>query len=213
MCGLTGFLRAGPLAPGSAGWLRRMSDCLTHRGPDAGGTWLDEAAGIALGHRRLAIIELSEAGAQPMHCASGRFVIVYTGEIYTHAELRKQLELAGVTPAWRGHSDTETLLWSIEHLGLERTLTEARGMFAFALWDREQLKLTLARDRLGEKPLYYGRQGDYWLFGSELKALRAHPASPCIPVAACGCLRGWTPARPRNRASAIVRASRDRRRP
>jgi len=176
MCGLTGFLRTAPLGPGSGEWLRRMSDCLVHRGPDAGGSWLDEAAGIALGHRRLAIIELSEAGAQPMHSASGRFVIAYNGEIYNHAELRQQLERAGVTPAWRGHSDTETLLWSIEHFGLERTLAAARGMFAFALWDRERRQLMLARDRLGEKPLYYGRQGEYWLFGSELKALRAHPA-------------------------------------
>jgi asparagine synthase (glutamine-hydrolysing) len=176
MCGLTGFLRAGPLGSASAEWLRRMSDCLQHRGPDAGGTWLDDAAGVALAHRRLAIIELSAAGAQPMHSASARFVIVYNGEIYNHLELRREIEATGAPVAWRGHSDTETLLRGIEHLGLGRTLAAARGMFAFALWDREQRRLTLARDRLGEKPLYYGRQGEYWLFGSELKALRAHPA-------------------------------------
>jgi asparagine synthase (glutamine-hydrolysing) len=177
MCGIVGFLRtASPLDPGDVAVLARMTGCLTHRGPDADGAWLDPAAGIALGHRRLAIIELSTAGAQPMASHSGRHVVVFNGEIYNHLELRAALAAANAAPAWRGHSDTETLLAAIEHFGLDDALRRARGMFAFALWERETRRLTLARDRLGEKPLYYGRQGSVWLFGSELKSLRAHPA-------------------------------------
>ena len=176
MCGLTGFFMPGGVAPGADAILSRMVACLIHRGPDAGGAWLDAAAGIALGHRRLAIIELSEAGAQPMISASGRHVIVFNGEIYNHLEMRATLEAAGAAPPWRGHSDTETMLAMMEHAGVDEALRQARGMFAFALWDRQRRCLTLARDRLGEKPLYYGWQGGTLLFGSELKALRAHPA-------------------------------------
>ncbi|HTU65155.1 MAG TPA: asparagine synthase (glutamine-hydrolyzing) [Steroidobacteraceae bacterium] len=177
MCGIVGFVRIGsPLDPGDAAVLARMTGCLAHRGPDADGAWLDAAAGVALGHRRLAIIELSAAGAQPMASPSGRHVIVFNGEIYNHLEIRAALSAANAAPAWRGHSDTETLLAAIEHFGLENALRRARGMFAFAAWDRETRRLTLARDRLGEKPLYYGRQGNVLLFGSELKSLRAHPA-------------------------------------
>lgn len=143
-----------------------------HRGPDDAGVWVDQAAGVALSHRRLAILDLSPAGHQPMTSPSGRYVIVFNGEIYNHLELRESL--SGYI--WRGHSDTETLLAAFENWGVETTLKKTVGMFAIALWDREARVLTLARDRLGEKPLYYGWQRGVLLFGSELKALRAHPA-------------------------------------
>lgn len=157
-----------------------MTGAILHRGPDGEGAWIDPAQGIALGHRRLAIIDLSEAGAQPMQSRTGRYVIVYNGEIYNFQELRADLEAAGHDGVWRGHSDTEVLLVAIEQWGLAAALARATGMFAIALWDRETECLSLARDRLGEKPLYYGWQGDgassALLFGSELKALRRHPA-------------------------------------
>ena len=137
---------------------------------------MDGDAGIALAHRRLSILDLSPAGHQPMASASGRHVIAFNGEIYNHLEIRKELEMSESRPAWRGHSDTETLLVGLDRWGLEPTLEKTAGMFAFALWDRQERVLTLARDRVGEKPLYYGWQGDTFLFGSELKALRAHPA-------------------------------------
>ncbi|RMG59383.1 MAG: asparagine synthase (glutamine-hydrolyzing), partial [Gammaproteobacteria bacterium] len=134
---------------------------------------------IALGHRRLSIQDLSPAGHQPMESASGRYVVAYNGEIYNHLDLRKELEKpsSGGSGArrWRGHSDTETLLAAIDTWGIETSLKRCVGMFAFALWDRQERVLTLARDRLGEKPLYYGWQGKSFLFGSELKALRQHP--------------------------------------
>jgi asparagine synthase (glutamine-hydrolysing) len=149
-----------------------MADAITHRGPDDSGVWMDEAAGVALAHRRLSILDLSPAGHQPMLSASGRYVIAFNGEIYNHLELREAL--TGI--AWRGHSDTETLLAAFERWGIETTLKKSVGMFAIALWDRETHILTLARDRLGEKPLYYGWQNGVLLFGSELKALKAHPA-------------------------------------
>ncbi len=152
-----------------------MSDTLAHRGPDDTGAWVDPAAGLALGHRRLAVLDLSPAGHQPMHSASGRFVIAFNGEIYNHADLRGQLQSRGAASAWRGHSDTETLLAGFEHWGIEATLERAVGMFALALWDRAERRLYLARDRFGEKPLYYGRAGGAFVFGSELKALRAYP--------------------------------------
>src|ERR1043165_3963059 len=122
MCGLTGFMRAGsPLDPQDAATIARMGTSLAHRGPDRGDTWLDERAGIALAHRRLAIIDLSAAGAQPMRSASGRFVMVYNGEIYNHLDLRAALERSGQAPAWRGHSDTETLLAGFDAWGIEST--------------------------------------------------------------------------------------------
>ena len=175
MCGLVGFLQPGSFstAAGEA-QLRRQSDRLAHRGPDDAGLWVDAAQGIALGHRRLSIIDLSPAGHQPMASASGRYLIVFNGEIYNHADLRAELAAAGAAPAWRGHSDTETLLAGVDAWGIEPTLQRAAGMFAIALWDRETRSLLLARDRAGEKPLYYGWQGNTFLFGSELKALRAH---------------------------------------
>jgi len=147
-----------------------MRDAVSHRGPDDEGEWVDLSAGVALGHRRLSIVDLSAAGHQPMMSASGRFVLAFNGEIYNHLELRGSL-----ADSWRGHSDTETLLAGIESWGLEATLRKAIGMFALAVWDRSTRTLSLARDRMGEKPLYYGRQGRSFLFGSELKALREHP--------------------------------------
>ena len=190
MCGLVGFLGGMDGADTNQPLLRFMADTLIHRGPDDGGYWYDSEQRIGLGHRRLAIVDLSPAGHQPMVSASGRFVIAFNGEIYNHLELRRELEDnplpnpppvgEGMKSKWRGHSDTETLLAGIEAWGLEATLKKSIGMFAIALWDRETSKLTLARDRLGEKPLYYGWQGSanqrVFLFGSELKALKAHPA-------------------------------------
>lgn len=152
---------------------RRMADALIHRGPDDAGVWIDQNAGLALSHRRLAVVELSAAGHQPMVSACGRYVLVFNGEIYNHLDLRAQLGETG--RAWRGHSDTETLLACIQTWGLQCTLRQAVGMFVVALWDRQEKKLSLARDRLGEKPLYWGWQGNTLLFGSELKALKAHP--------------------------------------
>lgn len=176
MCGLTGFLSQKQLEVAD-GLLNDMAAPIRHRGPDAGGCWHDNVAGIGLAHRRLSILDLSEAGSQPMHSPSGRFVIVFNGEIYNHNDIRERLDaLPRGRIAWRGHSDTETLLVGFDCLGVEATIKMAVGMFAFALWDRETETLTLGRDRLGEKPLYFGWQGDTFLFGSELKALRAHPA-------------------------------------
>jgi asparagine synthase (glutamine-hydrolysing) len=153
---------------------RRMADRMVHRGPDAGGTWEDAAAGIALGHRRLSIIDLSPAGAQPMASADGRWVIAFNGEIYNFLDLRGELEERGAT--FRGHSDTEVLLAAVSECGVQETLQRSNGMFALALWDRRERQLHLARDRAGEKPLYYGPAGaGAWVFGSELKALRQFP--------------------------------------
>jgi asparagine synthase (glutamine-hydrolysing) len=177
MCGVTGFFRrTGGLAPDARERLATMTACLAHRGPDSAGVWLDPEAGIALGHRRLSILELSAAGSQPMTSHSGRYVLVTNGEIYNHLEIREDLAVNGGEPAWRGHSDTETLLAAFDRWGAEPALRKAVGMFAMALWDRQEQVLTLARDRLGEKPMYYGDQGDVLLFASELKALRAHAA-------------------------------------
>lgn len=173
MCGFVGFLNRAGFADGEA-ILRRMADTIVHRGPDSDGYWTDPEAGIALAHRRLAIIDLSPAGHQPMVSHDGRFVLSYNGEIYNHLDLRKELEERG-TVEWRGHSDTETLLQGFSLWGVPDTLQRANGMFALALWDRAERKLYLARDRMGEKPLYYGVQRDTLLFGSELKALRQHP--------------------------------------
>ena len=153
-----------------------MADAVAHRGPDDAGVWIDREAEIALAYRRLAVIDPSPAGRQPMRSASGRSVIVFNGEIYNHLDLRRRIAAQRPDTSWRGHSDTETLLAAIEHWGLEEALQAANGMFAFAFWDREDRTLCLARDRVGEKPLYYGRQNGVLLFGSELKALAAHPA-------------------------------------
>jgi asparagine synthase (glutamine-hydrolysing) len=172
-----------------------MADRLTHRGPDDEGTWLDGAAGVALGHRRLSILELSPSGAQPMASASGRSVLAFNGEIYNHDELRRRLD--GPGRRWRGRSDTEVLIEALEAWGVAATLEACVGMFAFAWWDRERRELTLARDRLGEKPCHYGWHGGTLVFGSELKALRAHPAyrQATDPQALAAYLRhGYVPA-------------------
>lgn len=172
MCGIAGIV-TWKISQALAPELKRMTDPITHRGPDDWGVWTDDEAGIGLGQRRLSIIDLSPQGHQPMPSASGRWVMSYNGEIYNFAELRKALEQAGQAPSWRGHSDTEVLLACIEAWGIESTLRKVVGMFAISLWDRRRKVLTLARDRMGEKPLYYGRVGDRVLFGSELKALTA----------------------------------------
>lgn len=174
MCGITGFWTPEGLnADAARTILVAMTDTIRHRGPDDADTWIDPAAGIALGFRRLAIIDLTPTGRQPMTSASGRHVIVFNGEIYNFHELRRELADLGVR--FRGRSDTEVLLEAVETWGLHRTLERCNGMFAFALWDKAERTLHLARDRAGEKPLYYGWSGRTLLFGSELKALRAHP--------------------------------------
>lgn len=178
MCGITGFWApdAHLCIEAKHRLVSEMRDALFHRGTDDGGEWIAPYSGVALAHRRLAIVDLSPAGHQPMVSPCGRYVIVFNGEIYNHLKLRSDLEKAGNTPAWRGNSDTETLLAALGVWGVEAALKCCVGMFALALWDQQTRTLTLARDRLGEKPLYYGWQGETFLFGSELKALRAHPA-------------------------------------
>ena len=176
MCGIAGFLE--PSDGRSPGELelraRRMGGRLVHRGPDSGGVWVDPAQGVGLAHRRLAILDLSPEGAQPMGSGTGRFVVTFNGEIYNFGELRAELEQAG--HRFRGRSDTEVLLAAVERWGVAPALERFNGMYAFALWDRAERVLHLARDRMGEKPLYYGWFGATFLFGSELKALLAHPA-------------------------------------
>ena len=179
MCGFAGFLINQPSEVGCLKSIAtKMANAITHRGPDDAGTWTDAQAGIALGFRRLAIIDLTPAGHQPMASNGGRFVITFNGEIYNHLEMRVELQAAGAAPAWRGHSDTETLLAGFEHWGVEATLQRTVGMFAIALWNVQTRTLHLARDRFGEKPLYYGwtgsGEGRAFVFGSELKALRAY---------------------------------------
>src|SRR5829696_7082010 len=178
MCGLAGFLEL--TRDRGADALRatatRMADAVRHRGPNDAGTWEDPAAGVAFGFRRLSILDLSAEGHQPMHSASGRYVLVFNGEIYNFRAIRDELTAAGLAPAFRGHSDTEIMLAAFEAWGVEAAVRQFVGMFGFALWDRRGQKLHLGRDRLGEKPLYYGWAGKTFLFGSELKALRAHPA-------------------------------------
>lgn len=178
MCGLVGVYSTSALDGAQLGTsiLQAMAGAIAHRGPDSSGQWFDVESGIGLAHRRLAIMDLSEAGAQPMASASGRFVVAFNGEIYNHLALRADLDKGQTKYSWRGHSDTETILAGIEVWGLAATLAKCTGMFALALWDRESRRLFLARDRIGEKPLYYGWQQGVFLFGSELKALRVHPA-------------------------------------
>jgi len=175
MCGFAGFVGSGIQRDQFATLAARMAARISSRGPDDSGTWCDQEAGIALGHRRLAVLDLSPAGHQPMVSANGRWVVAYNGEIYNHLELRAELGAEGQAPKWRGHSDTETLLALVEAWGVERTLPRLVGMFAFALWDRKRRSLHLARDRFGEKPLYYGWTGKSFVFASELKALRPFP--------------------------------------
>lgn len=183
MCGITGFLDGS--LPGADGILDEMTDSLAHRGPDSRGTWSDARAGVWLGHRRLAIIDLSQHGHQPMVSHDGRWVLTFNGEIYNFPDLRASLESQGAR--FRGSSDTEVLLEAVARWGLEQSLARAHGQFAFALWDRETGRLHLARDRLGEKPLYYGWMGTTFLFASELKAMGHHPSfRPEVDPAALG---------------------------
>jgi asparagine synthase (glutamine-hydrolysing) len=181
MCGIAGIFCGNGFSGDRLAELGvAMGRQLHHRGPDDAGVWCDSANGIVLAHRRLSIVDLSPAGHQPMHSASERYVIAFNGEIYNHMDCRAALAMAGPSLAWRGHSDTETLLAGFNAWGVQSTVERCIGMFAFAVWDKQTHTLTLGRDRLGEKPLYYGWQGTgqhaAFLFGSELKALKAHPA-------------------------------------
>jgi asparagine synthase (glutamine-hydrolysing) len=194
MCGIAGLFRpGGGDASALTGYAKRMTDALAHRGPDADGVWAKAAAGIAFGHRRLSILDLSEAGAQPMHSECGRFTVTFNGEIYNHLDIRRELEAAGAAPNWRGHSDTETLLYAVRQWGVAGALQRLIGMFAFALWDEHEKMLALCRDRFGEKPLFYGWCGRDLVFASELKALAVHSE--------------WSPSLDRNALTAYMRYS------
>ena len=176
MCGITGIWTTRSAEQGLSATAQRMAQAIRHRGPDDGGCWSDLTAGVALAHRRLSIVDLSPLGRQPMLSPSERYVIVFNGEVYNHRELRRQLlKEFGTALQFRGHSDTEVMLAAIDAWGLERAVKRFVGMFAFALWDRVERELHLVRDRLGIKPLYYGRAGGALVFGTELKALTAHP--------------------------------------
>lgn len=172
MCGLTGFYTAQKRPDGEAIG-RAMNDSLRHRGPDGHGMWKNPEGTVLLAHRRLAIIDLSQEGAQPMVSASGRYVMTYNGEIYNYLDLKTDLERAGVT--FRGRSDTEVFLAAVDRWGLNQSLQKINGMFAIVLWDAKTRTLHFIRDRFGKKPLYIGWAGKSLVFGSELKALRAHP--------------------------------------
>ncbi len=182
MCGITGFLQAPEALTQDvrSATITQMMDAIAHRGPDSNGHWSDAKSGLSFGHLRLAIVDLTSAGHQPMTSHIGRYTVTFNGEIYNHKTMRQDLVDAGHGVDWRGGSDTETLLAAIDVWGLETALTRSVGMFALALWDHERQTLTLARDRMGEKPLYYGWQGNggqkAFLFGSELHALKQHPA-------------------------------------
>jgi asparagine synthase (glutamine-hydrolysing) len=171
MCGVAGIVSGNRVG---APAIRRMVATLRHRGPDDEGIWIDQAAGIGLGHRRLAVIDLSPAGHQPMASRDGRYILTFNGEIYNHLALRAELAGSG-EPRWRGRSDTETLVEAVARWGLTPALLKCVGMFALGLWDRRDRRLSLARDRFGEKPLYYGRVGGDFVFASELKAIMTHP--------------------------------------
>lgn len=182
MCGIAGQLikKSNSFDIGKA--TADMIATLKHRGPDDSGIWQDDTAGVCLGHRRLSILDLTSDGHQPMCSSNGRYVLVFNGEIYNFKELRDELEHSGRLQnagesgaLWRGHSDTEVMLAAISCWGVNEATKRFSGMFAFALWDREEKRLYLVRDRVGEKPLYFGWVGETLLFGSELKALRAHP--------------------------------------
>ncbi len=173
MCGIAGFWQDPASRIDRCAVIRDMADAIQNRGPDDHGYWSDGESGIVLGHRRLSIIDLSVHGHQPMTSSSGRYVIVFNGEIYNFPELRRELE--ALRTQFRGHSDTEVMLAAMDHWGLTEAVRRFAGMFAFAVYDRETRHLHLVRDRLGEKPLYYGWGGQTLLFGSELKALGRHP--------------------------------------
>ena len=171
MCGIVGYL--GEI-PNSNNLLFEMINAVNHRGPDNHGIWFDENAGIGFAHSRLSILDLSPAGHQPMHSVSNNLVMIFNGEIYNHNEIRSELEKIS-NRNWNGYSDTETLLAAIEEWGLDNALRKTKGMFALALWDKLNKKLSLARDRLGEKPLYYGWVNEQFVFASELKSIKKFP--------------------------------------
>ena len=173
MCGITGFFSKHTSVCEPV--CQHMVNKLTHRGPDSKGVWVDSHNGIALGHSRLAILDLSAAGHQPMVSECKRYILVFNGEIYNHLAMRKNLFREGHDFSWKGHSDTETLVAAISVWGIKKALQESSGMFALALWDRHEMSLKIARDRMGEKPVYYGWQGKSFIFGSELDAIKAHP--------------------------------------
>lgn len=175
MCGFAGFLSQPDCNDVMARTALAMSETLVHRGPDSSGVWTDHHCGVALAHRRLAIVDLSAAGHQPMASSSGRWIMAFNGEIYNHGEIRAALDATNPQRDWRGTSDTETLIAAIDHWGVRQALERAVGMFAFAAWDCDRRRLTLARDRLGEKPLYYARAGRSFLFASDPSAFRRHP--------------------------------------
>ncbi|MAD90000.1 MAG: asparagine synthase (glutamine-hydrolyzing) [Pseudoalteromonas sp.] len=176
MCGFSGFKYSANFPSNADDILSSMGDAIFSRGPDSGDTWSCNLDQVGLSHRRLAIVDLSPAGNQPMESANNRFVIAFNGEVYNHNDIREQIEReSGSSINWNGHSDTETLLAGIELWGLKKTLEKAIGMFAIALWDKEDKSLYLARDRFGEKPLYYAQQAGMFIFGSETKSFRAHP--------------------------------------
>ena len=183
MCGLSGVF-GGSKHEDLTLILTKMGNKLQHRGPDDVGVWVSQNSHIGLAHQRLSVVDLSEAGHQPMHSSSGRYVIAFNGEIYNHLELRESLCKSESLLQWKGHSDTETLLMAIEHWGLDEAVKQSVGMFAFALWDCEKRELFLVRDRVGEKPLYYGWQGQgdkrSFIFGSEISSLKEHPAFESI---------------------------------
>lgn len=195
MCGIAGIFLASPRAnPRSLDAIGPMLNAIRHRGPDGGGQWADRKSGIALGHRRLAIVDLSEAGRQPMRSAGGRYVITFNGEVYNFLELRRELEGAG--HAFRGGSDTEVMLRAIECWGLESALRRFEGMFAFALWDTKDRVLHLVRDRMGKKPLYVAVTRDALVFASELKAIMRYPDfEPELDFDAAASMlsKGWLP--------------------
>lgn len=179
MCGIAGFFLSGPERANRETFehtLKKMGNAIRRRGPDDSGLWVDERGAIGLVHQRLSILDLSPAGHQPMISPSGRYVIAFNGEIYNHREIRREIVSQGPGFDWRGHSDTETILAGFDCWGIVPTIKRCSGMFAMAIWDRESQILTLIRDRLGEKPLYYGWQRGVFLFGSELKSLKEHPS-------------------------------------
>ena len=177
MCGITGFIKAESLSKEElTSWLDCMNTALTHRGPDDAGLWVDEKDQIALAQRRLSIIDVSKAGHQPMHSQCGRWVMVYNGETHSDQELRPLLKEKGVT--FRGHSDTETMLEACAVLGITEATRQFIGMFAFALWDKQDKRLYLVRDRIGIKPLYWSYHAGTLAFASELKAFRGFPVFP-----------------------------------
>ena len=179
MCGFIGFIGRKSFKDKDAAkrTLTLMSNSLVHRGTDSDGRWLNDDGSICLAHRRLSIVDLTQAGSQPMLSRSKRYVIVYNGEIYNHKELRDRIDQeTHFSSKWVGNSDTETLLAAIDLWGLDKSLNMLDGMFAFALWDKKLKELSLARDPLGEKPLYFGDLKGAFIFGSELKSFKPHPA-------------------------------------